>query len=67
MNGRSWLKYFGHSNSLYARATRTIINYAPIGEYRLRFFLREEFKCLCSLYQGVTSFMSVEGLMGIGI
>jgi len=28
-----WLKLFGHSNSLCARATRAIINYAPIGEY----------------------------------
>ena len=27
---RSWLKYFGHSNSLYTRATRAIVNYAPI-------------------------------------
>ena len=29
----SWLKYFGHSNSLYARATRAIVNHSPIGEY----------------------------------
>ena len=26
------------------------MNHAPIGEYRLRFFSREEFKCPCSLY-----------------
>jgi len=45
-----WLKLFGHFNSLCAHATRTIINHAPIGKYRLRFFLREEFKCLCGLY-----------------
>jgi len=41
---------FGHSNSLYTHTTRVIMNHAPIGEYRLRFFLEEEFKCLCSLY-----------------
>jgi len=45
-----WLQSFGHSNGLYACASRAIINHAPIGEYRLRFFLREEFKCPCSLY-----------------
>ena len=28
-----WLKYFGHSNSLYARTTRAIVNHSPIGEY----------------------------------
>jgi len=46
--GGSWLKAFGHSNSLCARATRAITNHAPTGKYRLRFFLREEFKCSCS-------------------
>jgi len=45
-----WLKYFGHSNSLCARATRAIINHAPIGECHLRFFSWEEFKCPCNLY-----------------
>ena len=30
--------FFGHSNSLYARATRAIVNHAPIREYHLRFF-----------------------------
>jgi len=35
---RSWLKYFGHSNLLYARAMRAIVNYTPIGKYHLRFF-----------------------------
>ena len=39
-----------HSNLLCTRATRAITNHAPIGEYRLRFFPREEFKCLCSQY-----------------
>ena len=27
-----------------------IVNHKPIGEYRLRFFPWEEFKCPCSLY-----------------
>jgi len=49
-NGGSWLKYFGHSNSLCTRAMRAIVNHAPIGEYRLKFFPQEEFKCLCGLY-----------------
>ena len=46
----SWLKMFGHSNSLCAHVTRAIMNHALIGEYRLRFFPREEFKCPCSIY-----------------
>ena len=50
MNSRLWLKHFSYSNSLCAKATRAIINHVSIGEYRLKFFLREEFKCLCSLY-----------------
>jgi len=50
VKGRSWLKSFSHSNSLYAQATRAITNYAPIGEYRLIFFPREGFKCSCGLY-----------------
>jgi len=45
-----WLQHFGHSNLLCTRATRAIINYAPIGEYRLRFFSKENFSCLCGLY-----------------
>jgi len=31
--GGSWLRFFGHSNSLCTRATRAIVNHAPIGEY----------------------------------
>ena len=31
-------------------ATHAITNHAPIGKYRLRFFLREKFKCLCRSY-----------------
>jgi len=50
VKGGSWLKMFGHSNSLCAHATRAITNHAPIGEYILRFFPREEFKCPCGLY-----------------
>ena len=45
-----WLQLFGHSNSLCAHASRAITNHAPIREYRLRFFPREEFKCSCSVY-----------------
>ena len=48
--GGPWFQSFEHSNLLYAHTSRTITNHAPIGEYRLRFFSREEFKCLCSLY-----------------
>jgi len=50
IKGGLWLKVFSHSNSLCARATRAITNHAPTGKYRLRFFPREEFKCLCGLY-----------------
>ena len=48
--GGTWLQYIGHSNTLCARATRAITNHAPIGEYHLCFFPREEFSCPCSLY-----------------
>ena len=50
IKGRSWLKHFGHFNSLCARATRAITNHTPIGDYRLRFFPRKDFSCLCKLY-----------------
>ena len=50
IKGGSWLKFFGHSNSLYARASRVITNHASISEYRLRFFPRKEFRCLCRTY-----------------
>ena len=50
IKGRSWLKFFGYFNSLCARASRVITNHAPIGEYRLRFFPREEFKYLYGFY-----------------
>jgi len=44
VKGGLWLKMFGHSNSLCARATRAITNHASTGKYRLRFFPKEEFK-----------------------
>ena len=47
VKGGSWLKTFGYSNSLCVHATKAITNH---GEYRLRFFPREEFKCPCSIY-----------------
>ena len=50
IKGGSWLKHFSHSNSLCARALRVITNYAPVGEYRLRFFPREDFSCPYGLY-----------------
>jgi len=48
--GSSWLKFFGHSNSLCARASRAITNHALISEYRIRFFPKEDFSCLCGSY-----------------
>ena len=50
IKGGPWLQHFGHSNSLYARASRAITNHTPTGEYRLRFFPREEFRCSCGHY-----------------
>ena len=47
---RTQLQYVCHSNTLYVRVTRAITNHAPISEYHLCFFLREDFSCLCSLY-----------------
>ena len=48
--GGPWIKHFGHSNLLCARAARAILNHAPIGEYRLRFLPREDFNCPCGEY-----------------
>ena len=45
-----WLQTFGHSNLLCTHATRAITNYALIGEYYLRFFPNEDFKCPCRNY-----------------
>jgi len=50
IKGGPWIKQFSHSNSLCARATKAIMNYTPIDEYHLRFFLREDFSCLCGVY-----------------
>ena len=50
IKGGPWIKQFGHSNLLCARATRAITNHAPIGEYHLRFFPRENFSCPCRYY-----------------
>ena len=50
IKGRLWLKFFSHFNSLCARAMRAIINRILIGEYKLRFFPREEFSCPCGFY-----------------
>jgi len=50
IKGGSWLQLFGHSNLLCVCALRAITNHTPIGEYKLRFFPRKEFKCLCSMY-----------------
>ena len=48
--GSSWLQTFGHSNLLCTRAVRTIINHAPIEEYRLQFFPNIDFACPCNNY-----------------
>jgi len=48
--GSTWLQFFGHSNMLYTRAIRAIINYAPIGEFWLCFFSYRDFSCLCGPY-----------------
>jgi len=45
-----WLQAFGHLNSFCTRATRAITNHMPIGEFCLRFFLNEDFKCLYNNY-----------------
>ena len=50
VKGGPWLQLFRHSNLLCTCTSRTITSYASIGEYRLRFFPREEFKCLYSVY-----------------
>ena len=45
-----WLQVFGHSNSLCAQTTWAITNYMPLGEFCLRFFPKENFKCPCNNY-----------------
>jgi len=39
--------HLGHSISLCARATRAILNHAPIGEYKATFFPQETSTCPC--------------------
>ena len=70
IKGRLWLQYFGHSNSLCTRATRAIVNYAPIGEYQLNFSLEKSLLVhviYISLNQDVTFYTSVRGSITIGI
>ena len=43
--GGTWMSYLGHFISLCARATRAILNHAPIGEYRARFFPQKTCPC----------------------
>ena len=50
VKGGPWLQFFGHSNSLCARAMRAITNHASIGEYRLWFFPSMNFSCPCNNY-----------------
>ena len=67
VKGRLWLKMIGYSNSLCVCATKAITNHASIGEYRLRFFPREEFKCLCGQYPIDIFFTNVADSMATGI
>ena len=48
--GSAWLKHFSLLNSMCVCITRLIINHAPFGEYRLRFFSKEPFTCTCRNY-----------------
>ena len=45
--GGTWLSLLGHSITLCARATRAILNHAPIGEYRAQFHPQEPAACPC--------------------
>ena len=45
--GGSWLTHIGQLVTLCARATRAILNHAPIGEYRQCFFPAECTQCPC--------------------
>ena len=46
----AWLKYFSPSNLRCICITRLITDYAPISQYRLRFFSKEPFVCLYDNY-----------------
>ena len=43
IKGDLYIKYFRYSNSLCTRTTQAMTNHTPIGEYHLRFFLKESF------------------------
>jgi len=45
--GRGWLSFIGESVTLCARATRAILNHAPIREFRQRFFPAKCTQCPC--------------------
>jgi len=45
--GGGWLPFIGESVTLCARATRAILNHAPIGEFRQCFFPAECIQCPC--------------------
>ena len=45
-----WLKYFSYINLLCVKTIKAITNHAFIGEYKLKFFFRKNFTCLCRLY-----------------
>lgn len=45
-----WLKHFSLSNLIYVYITRLIIKYTPISEYRLIFFPKKFFVCICGNY-----------------
>jgi len=50
VKGGLWFQAFEYLNILCTHAMRAITNHASIGEYRLRFFSKEEFKCLYGVY-----------------
>jgi len=66
IKGGPWLQAFGHSNSLCARTTRAITNHIPIGEYCLRFFPKEEFKCPCSTQSKLEDISSINARITMG-
>jgi len=69
-NGGSWLKYFGHSNSLCTRASRAIINHALLENINLDSFLMKNLSVHAGnilLKQDNISLISVKGLITIGI
>ena len=68
--GGPWLLQSGHSNLLCSQTSRAITNHAPIGEYRLKLFLKRVSPILVVytlLKQDNTFFTNVVGLTTIGI